>query len=110
HHRGSPAQSTSPFLNRKGFTHTVLDPASRGVIGCVYIDPLPNSDHDACALSWGRESHAHMDEPLWRAASEWFEADWPFGAVDYAPARLGPPRQRFDQLPTAGSGMNSRIS
>jgi hypothetical protein len=25
------------FRNRKGFTYTVLDPASRDVIGCVYL-------------------------------------------------------------------------
>ena len=29
------------FRNRKGFTYTVLDPAGRDVIGCVYIYPLP---------------------------------------------------------------------
>jgi RimJ/RimL family protein N-acetyltransferase len=39
------------FRNRKGFTYTVLDPSSREVIGCVYIYPLPESDHDACVFS-----------------------------------------------------------
>ena len=73
------------FRNRKGFTYTVLDPASRDVIGCVYIYPLPDSDHDARALSWVRESHAHLDAPLWRAVSEWLETDWPFASVQYAP-------------------------
>ena len=28
------------FRSRKGFTYTVLDPASRDVIGCVYIYPV----------------------------------------------------------------------
>ena len=56
------------FRTRKGFTYTVLDPASRDVIGCVYIYPLGDSDNDACALSWVRESHAHLDTPLWHAA------------------------------------------
>jgi hypothetical protein len=36
-------------------------------------------------LSWVRESHAHLDIPLWRAVSAWLEADWPFTAVEYAP-------------------------
>ena len=31
------------FRTRKEFTYTVLDPASRDVIGCVYIYPLPDS-------------------------------------------------------------------
>jgi RimJ/RimL family protein N-acetyltransferase len=73
------------FRTRKGFTYTVLDPASRDVIGCVYIYPLPDSDYDASALSWVRASHAQLDTPLWRVVSEWLAADWPFGSVEYAP-------------------------
>ncbi len=52
------------FRNRTGFTYTVLDPAGRDVIGCVYIYPLPESDHDARVLSWVRASHAQLDTPL----------------------------------------------
>jgi hypothetical protein len=73
------------FRTRKGFTYTVLEPASRHVIGCVYIYPVSGSDYDACALSWVRESHAHLDIPLWRAVSQWLESDWPFASVEYAP-------------------------
>ena len=73
------------FRNRRGFTYTVLDPASRDVIGCVYIYPLSDSDHDARALSWVRQSRAELDVPLWRAVSEWLESDWPLGSVEYAP-------------------------
>jgi hypothetical protein len=73
------------FRNRKGFTYTVLDPGSRDVIGCVYIYPLPDDDCDARALSWVRESHAHLDAPLWCAVSEWLESEWPFASAEYAP-------------------------
>jgi RimJ/RimL family protein N-acetyltransferase len=73
------------FSNRRGFTYTVLDPASRDVIGCVYIYPVPDSDHDARALSWVRASHAELDAPLWLAVSDWLASKWPFGTVDYAP-------------------------
>ena len=73
------------FRNRTGFTYTVLDPASRDVIGCVYIYPRPDSDYDARALSWVRASHAQLDTPLWRVVSEWLASDWPFGTVEYAP-------------------------
>ena len=73
------------FRNRKGFTYTVLDPASRDVIGCVYIYPARDSDYDAHALSWVRQSHAHLDTRLWRSVSEWLAADWPFANVRYAP-------------------------
>ena len=83
--RADLQRHANDFRNRKGFTYTVLDPASRDVIGCVYIYPLPDSDYDACALSWVRESHAHLDLPVWRAVSEWLESDWPFASVQYAP-------------------------
>ena len=72
------------FRNRRGFTYTVLDPGSRDVIGCVYIYPLPDSDHAASVLSWVRKSHAHLDAPLWRALTEWLESAWPFATVEYA--------------------------
>lgn len=73
------------FRNRKGFTYTVLDPASREVIGCVYIYPSKDDAHDAKVLSWVRASHAHLDAPLWRAVSGWLAADWPFQRVESAP-------------------------
>jgi len=72
------------FRDRTGFTYTVLDPASRDVIGCVYIYPLPDSDDDARVLSWVRASNAELDIPLWRAVSEWLASDWPFRSVEYA--------------------------
>jgi hypothetical protein len=73
------------FRNRKGFTYTVLDPASHDVVGCVYIYPLREGDEDASAQSWVRASRAELDVPLWRAVSDWLAADWPFGSVRYAP-------------------------
>jgi RimJ/RimL family protein N-acetyltransferase len=73
------------FRNRKGFTYTVLDPASHDVVGCVYIYPLREGDEDASAQSWVRASRAELDVPLWRAVSDWLAADWPFGRVRYAP-------------------------
>jgi RimJ/RimL family protein N-acetyltransferase len=73
------------FRNRKGFTYTVLDPADRDVIGCVYIYPVRDSEDTAIVQSWARESHAQLDTPLWRAVREWLAADWPFASVRYAP-------------------------
>jgi RimJ/RimL family protein N-acetyltransferase len=72
------------FRNRVGFTYTVLERGSRDVIGCVYIYPLPDVEHDARVLSWVRASHADLDVALWRAVSDWIAADWPFEKVDYA--------------------------
>jgi RimJ/RimL family protein N-acetyltransferase len=72
------------FENRTGFTYTVLDPVTGDVIGCVYIYPHQSGEHDAKVLSWVRASRAELDEPLWRAVSDWLEDDWPFEHVSYA--------------------------
>jgi RimJ/RimL family protein N-acetyltransferase len=72
------------FERRKGFTYTVLDPATGDVIGCVYIYPDKTGEHDAKVLSWVRVSRAELDVPLWQAVGAWLEADWPFERVSYA--------------------------
>ena len=68
------------FAERTGFTYSVLD--GDEVVGCVYIYP---GDGATRVRSWARASHAHLDEPLWRAVSDWLESDWPFESVEYAP-------------------------
>jgi RimJ/RimL family protein N-acetyltransferase len=70
------------FAERTGFTYTVLDPASREVIGCLYIYPSKRDDRDAEVLMWVRASRAELDGPLWEAVREWLARDWPFTAVD----------------------------
>ena len=82
--RADLVQHAEDFASRKGFTYTVLDPATRDVIGCLYIYPVRDSDHDAQARSWVRQSHAHLDAPLWRAVTDWLASDWPFARVRYA--------------------------
>ena len=72
------------FENRKGFTYTVLDPADGGVIGCAYIYPAKDEEHDAQVHSWVRASRGELDVPLWRAVSDWLADEWPFERVDYA--------------------------
>jgi hypothetical protein len=75
------------FANRTGFTYTVLDPATGDVIGCVYIYPDKTGEHDAKVLSWVRASRAELDVPLWRAVTDWLDADWPFERPAYAERR-----------------------
>jgi hypothetical protein len=72
------------FLNRAGFTYTVLDPRRGDVIGCVYIYPVPETEYDARVQSWVRADRADLDEPLWHAVSDWIVTEWPFAKVDYA--------------------------
>ncbi len=80
------------FESRRGFTYTVLDPATADVIGCVYIYPEPGGLDRAHVKSWVRASRPELDVPLWRAVSAWLQASWPFQGVTYAaraPHRLG---------------------
>ena len=72
------------FENRKGFTYTVLDPATGDVIGCVYIYPDKSEQHDVRVRSWVRASRPELDAQLWRAVTDWLAGEWPFKRVAYA--------------------------
>jgi hypothetical protein len=72
------------FTERSGFTYTVLDPADRGVIGCVYIYPDKKGEDDAVVTSWVRASHADRDAPLRELVSRWLAEAWPFERIAYA--------------------------
>jgi len=75
------------FAARSGFTYTVLDPADRGVIGCVYIYPDKEGVHDTVVSSWVRATHADLDAPLRELVSRWLAEAWPFERISYdAPA------------------------
>lgn len=81
---GDLERHAADFAARRGFTYTVLDPETDDVIGCLYIYPPKDDEHDARVASWVRVSHAELDVPLWRSVSEWLTRDWPFTNVDYA--------------------------
>lgn len=72
------------FENRRGFTYTVLDPATGEVIGCLYIYPDKSEEHDARVLSWVRADRSELDVELSRAVTTWLADDWPFERVAYA--------------------------
>ena len=69
------------FEARRGFTYTVLDPASRDVIGCLYIYP---AEKGALVMSWVRASRAALDAELRRVVRDWLADAWPFERVEYA--------------------------
>ena len=83
--RADLERHAADFRERKGFTYTVLDGGD--VVGCVYIYPLRDGEHDARVLSWVRASRAELDVPLWRAVADWVATDWPFRSVEYADRR-----------------------
>ena len=72
------------FVQRRGFTYTVLEAGSGEVIGCVYIYPSRNDEHIADVRSWVSAARADLDVPLYEAVSTWLAELWPFGTIDYA--------------------------
>lgn len=70
------------FAARKGFTFTVLDPADRDVIGCVYLYPPERALGDVTVQSWVRADRAGLDGPLADAVAAWLTSDWPWSDPD----------------------------
>ena len=83
------AQHAGDFAARRGFTYTVLNPATGSVIGCVYIYSSESPEFDARVRSWVRADDGILDVVLYRAVMEWLGTAWPFARVEYA-ARPAP--------------------
>jgi RimJ/RimL family protein N-acetyltransferase len=69
-------QHAADFAARTGFTYSVLD--GDEVIGCVYLYPTIDGEHDVVARSWVRTSRAEMDVVLRETVSSWLTDAWPF--------------------------------
>ncbi|HEX8104094.1 MAG TPA: hypothetical protein VF533_15855 [Solirubrobacteraceae bacterium] len=76
------------FVERVGFTYTVLRPGTSEVIGCLYIYPVKegrgDGGGDAQVRSWVRADVAELDGPLYAAVSRWLAERWPFERPIYA--------------------------
>ncbi|NHZ70913.1 MAG: N-acetyltransferase [Proteobacteria bacterium] len=70
------------FGNGTGFTYSIVDGAD--VIGCLYIYPTAENDHDASVRSWVTAARSDMDIVVWRDVSTWLRAHWPFENPLYA--------------------------
>lgn len=70
------------FEAGRGFTFTVVDPSSREVVGCVYLYPSREAEHDVEVQSWVRADRAELDGPLADAVAQWLEDAWPWSRPD----------------------------
>ena len=77
-------QHARDFAERTGFTFTVLRPGTEEVIGCLYIYPAQDEEHDAQVRSWVRADVAELDAPLHAAVTRWLAERWPFERPRYA--------------------------
>ncbi|QMU75649.1 N-acetyltransferase [Streptacidiphilus sp. PB12-B1b] len=71
------------FVQRRGFTYTVIEPVGGELIGCVYIYPSRSDGHDTDVRSWVRADRAELDVPLHVAVKGWLSAHWPLSGVNY---------------------------
>jgi len=78
------ARHARDFADRTGFAYTVLDPASRDVIGCIYFYPPLRDGYDVDVRSWVRADRAELDKPLYDLVGRWLAESWPFQKPDYA--------------------------
>lgn len=73
------------FVQRRGFTYSVIETVGGEVIGCVYIYPSRSDVHVTDVRSWVRADRAELDAPLYAAVSAWLSAQWPLGTLYYQP-------------------------
>ena len=71
----------SDFEAHSGFTFTVLDPTTDDVIGCVYIYPTVDDEHEVELTAWVRASHAHLDVALHEGLVCWLASAWPWQRI-----------------------------
>ena len=72
------------FMQRVGFTYSLIEVPGDEVIGCVYIYPARDDGTVVEVRSWVRADRADLDKPLYEAVSKWLSADWPFPKARYA--------------------------
>ena len=68
------------FRLRRSFAYTMVRPDESEVIGCVYLYPPADDEHDADVRMWVTRAawDEGLDAELERAVREWVERDWPF--------------------------------
>ncbi len=69
------------FVNRDGFTYSILD--GDEVIGCVYIYPSSDPGADADMRWWVTATRSAMAAVVGPAFADWLEAEWPFVNPSY---------------------------
>ena len=68
------------FKIRRSFAYTVVRPDETEVIGCVYLYPPADDEHDVDVRMWVTRQawEEGLDAELERAVREWVERAWPF--------------------------------
>ncbi len=70
---------------RRSFNFAVMSPDETRLLGCIYVDPPTDADHDAEVFWWAcsDEPASGMEDEIGTAAREWIASAWPFERVAY---------------------------
>lgn len=73
------------FQMRTSFAYTVMNIDESQCLGCIYIEPSPNTNNDAKVFLWVRQSESEigLDEYLYNLVRKWIKERWPFNKVAY---------------------------
>ncbi len=73
------------FQKKTSFAYTVMSLDEKTCLGCVYIYPSPNVEHDAEIVMWVRQSEVKngLDNHLFGAVKQWIRTRWPFKNPGY---------------------------
>ena len=73
------------FQRRTSFAYTVMDPQETQCLGCIYIFPSENPDHEVEVYMWVRQSEYEkgLDPVLESTVKNWVKNEWPFQKVSY---------------------------
>jgi RimJ/RimL family protein N-acetyltransferase len=68
------------FRMCRSFAYTLVRPDESEVIGCVYLYPPADDEHDVDVRMWVTRAawDEGLDPEVERAVREWVERDWPF--------------------------------
>ena len=68
------------FRLRRSFAYTVVRPDDGEAIGCVYLNPPEDQEHDVVVHMWVTQAawNEGLDAELERTVREWVAREWPF--------------------------------
>jgi hypothetical protein len=79
------------FTIRHSFAFTVVSPDGQRCLGCCYIYPSSEPEHDVVAYYWARQSRIGdaADVALGTAFRGWLARDWPFRSIGFPGRNAG---------------------
>ena len=79
--REDMAMHQGEFERGEAFAFTVLNPALDECLGCIYIDPPKQTEHDCEIQLWVSQTARELEPILIETLTQWLQQDWPLKRV-----------------------------